>query len=276
MPPPTNKPLLYKVMGATPKERRRRARTLAITTSIVVHVAFFLAAFSSSPGSTFSGGVGQSTGDERAIVVALEGLQGLPTEFRRMKRNPEQTKDARLNDLFRKISAEHSEIAQTEAQAPEQEELSKLFEEINQQYAKDDSDGKASDASDEVGDGGKGKTEGQAKGATNGETAENEDSGGGASNLENEKLWGQVAPCWRKIPEASAVPVILEVALNDLGLIASPPRIVRPASGPINEKRLIAEARALTAVAACVPYRPGAPLGTRKTYRLTFMPVSAR
>ena len=57
-------------------------------------------------------------------------------------------------------------------------------------------------------------------------------------------------------------------------LLEQEPRIIRPAGAPLDERRLRAEASAIQAVADCAPFRSGAPLWGRKTYRFAFAPMA--
>ncbi len=82
-------------------------------------------------------------------------------------------------------------------------------------------------------------------------------------------MWAQIQPCWR--PQA-VVAVTLEVVIDGQGRLVVPPRIVRPADARLDETRLVAEARAVQAVAACAPFRSGLPLFGRATYRFAFAP----
>jgi hypothetical protein len=50
------------------------------------------------------------------------------------------------------------------------------------------------------------------------------------------------------------LPVALEITLDENGRLSLPPKILRPVSASADERRLAAEARAIAAVAACVPY----------------------
>lgn len=83
-------------------------------------------------------------------------------------------------------------------------------------------------------------------------------------------LWGAIEPCWRELPGRSAVPVILEVSLDLGGAMTTPPRILRHRGSVVDERRLQAEARALSALAACLPRRD-LRLGGQ-IYRLEFRP----
>ena len=71
---------------------------------------------------------------------------------------------------------------------------------------------------------------------------------------------GPIQPC----------PVVLEVVLNDKGMIAKPPTILRPEGALLDETRLIAEERAIRALAGCVPYKGAVPKGGQQAFHLDF------
>ena len=71
------------------------------------------------------------------------------------------------------------------------------------------------------------------------------------------------------------MPVTLDVALNDHGLVALPPTIIRPSTAAPDEARLIAEARALASITACAFYHTLGLPGSTQTVRLNFAPSSA-
>ena len=62
----------------------------------------------------------------------------------------------------------------------------------------------------------------------------------------------------------------LEVTLDSKGSLAGPPRILRPEGGRPDEARLVAEAQALAAIQACLPYRAVGGAGFGRAYRLGF------
>jgi hypothetical protein len=84
-------------------------------------------------------------------------------------------------------------------------------------------------------------------------------------------LWGQIKPCWDKLG-AAAVPVSLEIVLDRNGKIATPPRIIRPNAAAPDVKRLLSEARALAAVAACMPYHGSVSANATTVFRVDFTP----
>lgn len=75
----------------------------------------------------------------------------------------------------------------------------------------------------------------------------------GASSGSTGSLWGRIAPCWRDIAGSARTPVTLEVSLDATGKLALPPKILRAQGARMDEPRLTAEAKALAALAACLP-----------------------
>lgn len=67
------------------------------------------------------------------------------------------------------------------------------------------------------------------------------------------ELWGRVAPCWRNIARRNKVAVTLEVSLDSLGGLRTPPKVLRASAAIIDEPRLQSESGALAALAACLP-----------------------
>jgi hypothetical protein len=64
--------------------------------------------------------------------------------------------------------------------------------------------------------------------------------------------------------------VSLEIEVNERGQIAVPPKIIRPDLGAPDERRLVAEARALAAVTACVPYHGDVLASAQRSFRVDF------
>lgn len=67
------------------------------------------------------------------------------------------------------------------------------------------------------------------------------------------ELWGRVAPCWRNIGRRNKVAVTLEVSLDSLGRLRTPPKVLRASAAVVDEPRLQSESSALAALAACLP-----------------------
>ncbi|MBI5938950.1 MAG: hypothetical protein HY859_00845 [Caulobacterales bacterium] len=62
----------------------------------------------------------------------------------------------------------------------------------------------------------------------------------------------------------------LEVTLDSQGGLAGPPRILRPNGGRPSEQQLLAEAQALEAIRARLPYRTAGLPGLGRRYRVGF------
>lgn len=99
-----------------------------------------------------------------------------------------------------------------------------------------------------------------------GERAEKPGASGGGGGL-----WGTVEPCWKTLAQRSTIPVTLDVTLDATGAVSTPPQIIRSPGTIVNERQLQAEARALTALSACMSH--GEPRFGGRVYRLQFRPV---
>jgi hypothetical protein len=229
----------------------------------VFHVLLLLLALSTLKGAMVTGG-GAEGDDAHAITVTLAGYEG-------GRRSTADSQTEQLKAIVKQLQDSEIHADPKTPSATPRASLDKLLDEI-------DHEASATDPKDQGS--GKGKTDEGGQGAsTNSPTAKAADkSAKGAKSLQlgqagaisSGALWGQVEPCWRRMPGNSAVPVSLEVTLNGGGTIAMPPVILRPKGSLLEERRLIAEARAIASISACVPYRTvGAP-GSKQTFRLDF------
>ena len=82
------------------------------------------------------------------------------------------------------------------------------------------------------------------------------------------ELWGRIEPCWQNLKTPVERPVVLEVTLNAGAGLARPPSVVRDVDARLDEPRLRSEARALQALASCLPR--GDLRFARRVYRLEF------
>jgi hypothetical protein len=225
----------------------RNRRLGAVAVSIAIHAAFFLAVIAPANGSLLTGGaITDDNGPSAAVPVSLAGMPGEASA----KATPEQE----LQSLLTRLRTDASSVV-VEPPKPQTKPITKLdtlFDALDRAHA---------DKSGAPGSGGHSRDDMGGKGVS-GVTATNTDKSRkqakpevnpGASSSSG-RLWGQIEPCWRKLPARSTVPVTLEIALNPQGLIAMPPKIIRPSGDAPTETRLISEARALEAVRACVPY----------------------
>lgn len=232
----------------------RRRRIGAWAASILFHILLFIAFFVSLKGAAVSGGEGTDAGVPQAYWVSLSGLRGGGPRAA----DPSQ---AALDALFLRVRAQQAQIPTNPDQPVAKQSLDKLFDVIDKQRpARDPSKGP-----DNPGSGDGQQDKGGSGASADGEKSKSQDAlghekgqkqtrGPGDAASTGSGLWGQIAPCWGRLPQVSAVPVTLEVTLNAKGLIAAPPKIVRPDATAPSEARLISEARALAALSACVPY----------------------
>lgn len=79
---------------------------------------------------------------------------------------------------------------------------------------------------------------------------------GGGDAASSGDLWNAIAPCWRKLDYRGQEAVTIEVTLDDRGRLRGPPIVIRSPAALLTERRLKAEAAALSALTACVPRGP--------------------
>jgi hypothetical protein len=249
-------------------KRAKRARGLAITAALTVHLLLFLAMIAGASGNQIAIGTGEGVGGREAINVSLAGLAGSVSSSRQAH-SAEQRQDNQMDALFRKLTSNSAPNALPASAAPSASR-SKLMD----LFAPQDPDTLASNTKQsdpQRGDGGQGSEHGDGKGAAHAAETKAADIGRGDGAPSGGAFPSQVDRCWRGLPGRSALPVILEVTLSGSGLIATPPKIIRPAGAVLDEKRLISEERAIRALATCVPYR-GAD-GRERSFRLNFRPT---
>lgn len=257
-------PLAVDLSNSTYRQRRRTR--VAIAASLLAHLALLLLFFLGVGGNAIPEGGGG--GDEReAIVVTLAGRIGAG-------RPQTQRPASQLDVLYRQIRDQQSPlIAATEKRDPSRtsgKDLLDAFDDRRPTKAGEQASGAA-----RIDRGGTGSdlngsktdhTDKQAKGPP-------QNSSGAGGHGPAGGLWGQIKPCWDN-SSAAAVPVSLEIVLDHDGKIATPPRIIRPNAAAPDEKRLISEARALAAVAACMPYHGSTSANAKTVFRIDFTPHS--
>jgi hypothetical protein len=228
--------------------RKNRDRAVAIGGSLAMHVVLLAAFFGGATGDIISGG-GAADGGDTVFEISLTGPDGEPAPS---GGSPDQ---AKLDALFRRTMVEQSAFIATTEQPRAPSRLSALFEtaEPGPGEARDTDAPRRAPTSD---DGGKSAPADARRTATPRGAADTRQPGEAASPAASTgALWGQIEPCWRRMPNTSDTPVSLEVTINARGLIAAPPKIIRPTDAPLSPRRLVAESRALAALSACVPYR---------------------
>jgi len=246
-------------------ERKRRRRTIAVAASLLAHLALLLLFFCGVGGGAAPESSGGGNDDSNAIVVTLAGRIGAA-----------QVQSAQpasqLDLLFRQLHDEQSPLTADAAKHdPSQSSAQQLLDAVDDQRptkAANQGSGKAETDRGGTGaslSGSKTEAEKQTKGPPQTSTG-----AGGSGASAGGGLWGQIKPCWDKLG-AATVPVSLEIILDRNGKIATPPRIIRPDGAAPDEKRLISEARALAAVAACVPYHAPASGKAQSGFRVDFV-----
>jgi hypothetical protein len=256
-----------RVLGEPGRDRRRRERAAATATSLLIHAVILLFVTASLGGAVVSGGAGTPDGDAGAVFVTLSGLKGggAPKEAH---------STAELAALFQKVRDQQSPLAIDTAKPQPKASLDKLFNDIDREHApKTDPAKRAGQGDTDRGGAGAGAT--GVKTAVpdrQGRPSAAKDADGPGAAASSGALWGQIAPCWRSMPGVSTVPVTLEIKLNGGGLIAVPPRILRPAAAAPDERRLLSEARALAAVTACAPYHGVDITSGKGIFRVDFVP----
>ena len=107
-----------------------------------------------------------------------------------------------------------------------------------------------------------------AKAPTTGKPSEQPTQGETVGSASAGELWGRIEPCWRSLKTPVERPVVLEVTLSAGAGLARPPSVVRDVDARLDEPRLRSEARALQALADCLPR--GDLRFARRVYRLEF------
>lgn len=224
--------------------QRSKRRTMAVIASISVHLALGLLVLGSASGTLVTGGAGGSP-EESAITVSLSGIAG----SRQASTSPNVE---RLKILYAKALQAQSDVEVTPDKTSQSQNLARLFDNIERDHtAQDDRNGTngKSDKDAQTGGGLQGKNINNPVASRSAATAV-----GPGMAASSGGLWGQIEPCWQQMPNRSAVPVTLQIKLDDTGRIAKPPVVIRPDTNHPDQRRLIAEARALAAISACLPY----------------------
>ena len=243
--------------------RRGRQHVIAVVAAIGVHALLLFGILASAPG-VVSRGASDPYADGEGVEVMLSGREGAQASARQGETGEAEAQsqlDAMLNRLR---NAPSDFYVQTSEPERPRGSLSELFDALGKDRAK----GRKGDGADAAG--------ANAAGGQDARTAATSRTGGVSDDASSGDLWGQVEPCWSRLPQRSTVPVMLEVTLNDKGTLAGPPRIMRPAGAAPDEPRLVAEARALTAIAGCIPYKQVALPGTKRVFQLSFQKDAAK
>lgn len=246
--------------------RKRAERVGAAAAAVAIHGLVFTLLLATAKGSLFTGGnvTGESIGAD--VVPIL--LAGTPGDGRAASK-PEDD----LQHLLAQLRTDSSLVIvePSKVDPKPSTRLDDLFAELDRAHSsRSDADSGGRSQNDKGGKGG--GSEGDVSG-DQGRKAERSspkpDSASGEA-ASSGTLLGQIERCWNKLPNHSPVPVTLEIALSPDGLIATPPKIIRPSAEAPTERRLLSEARALEAVRACVPYHGVDSAGNSHVFRVNF------
>lgn len=251
-----NPGILGSLQGEVSLRSRRRDRAAAVGIAVAVHLVFLLGIVAAGSGTLIKGAQAR-LGEGDSVEVMLSGWEGAAARARKGVDQP-ATAESRLNDLMERLRAVNSPLYVTpQKTSPPAGGLASLFD------APATADGKGKQGE---GAGAAGRRD---DGGDRADTALSSRVGDAASgNSSAGGLWSQIEPCWNRLPMRSAMPVTLEISLSGDGRLAKPPRILRPDIRRPEEDRLVAEARALQAISACLPY--GGAQGLGRTQQVVF------
>jgi len=231
---------------------RRNRRLAAYGGAILLHAALVCAFIGTRPGGVLaaSGGASGVESVEPYIVLSLSGLNRPDAAD---AQTTQETQDAAaLAAMMARMREAQPEVVIASAPSPQKTSLAALFDAVQRDRSARDA---ATSGKSNRDDGGRGADAGAPDVKPRDKTGPRSPTKSDAQTSNGSgTLWGLLEPCWRKLPGRSTVPVTLEVALDSRGMIATPPRIVRPTGAPPDEARLVAEARALAALGGCLPY----------------------
>jgi hypothetical protein len=245
--------VLFRVIAFNDSPAGRRNRRLAaFGGALLLHLALLCAFLGSRPGGVLASGGGWSSTEtvEPYVVLSLSGLRR-PDAADTATAHASQDA-AVLAAMMARMRDAAPEVVVANTATTQKPSLSALFDAVQRDRAARDA---AASGKSDRDDGGRGAD-------ARAPDAKARDKAGPPSPARSDaqtsagagSLWGFLEPCWRKLPGRSTVPVTLEVVLDSRGMIATPPKIVRPTGAPADEARLVAEARALAALGGCLPY----------------------
>ena len=240
----------------SPAGLTRARRTRALIGSLLLHAGMLAMFFGGASGAIVSGGGGAQSADENAVAVSLAQLSG-----RRAAAADPQAQT--LAAIYQKVLSAQGEVDTNDHKRTPHDSVQRLFDAVDRAEGRGAGRDQGNDAGAEGADS-------QAKAQTRGGRQAMTPGGGPGATASAASLWGAIEPCWRSVPQSSRVPVTLIVTLDEAGRVASPPLIVRPLAGQIDETRLISEARALAAISACTPYHSADFLGGQRRFTIAF------
>lgn len=245
---------LSSLLSGSRRATRRRLHFAAALAVLLAH-GLLLAALVETMGSgkALPIGEGEGQGQERAFRLSLAGLSGAQLARTRGARVVTEVRDDQIEKLFRKLTP----IANAEVlilpKYGKSNSIAELFGPEPPTVTQDQS------ATTALGDEGKGANKAHATGQSNqpfGPKVFNIGKGDGAAAAGT--FAASLEQCWRSLPGRSLVPVTLVVSINEQGMFAAPPQVLRPESAQLTTARMASEDRAIRALAKCLPNKAAA------------------
>ena len=218
---------------------QRHRKPVAVVVSVGLHLLalLFLLPQAAVPGGFSGGAGGTDSGAGQGISLDLSALNDASKDALTVKaQTPEDTADLTKTDQV--------QLADTTPQ-PQLSDLSDAVAQTTPQPQPQAAEASAQEAAAAAGGPGQ-----------DGTTAGDGDA-----------LWNAIAPCWRKMASADAVPVQLSVSFAADGNLAVPPDIVRDPKTPVDMTGMRSESQAIQALAACGAY---AMAGGRQNVQIHF------
>ena len=201
-------------------------KPVAVVVSVALHLLalVFLLPQAQVPGGFSGGAGGTDSGAGQGISLDLSALNEASKDALQVKaQTPEDTADL--------TPADQVQLAETTPQP----QLSDLSDAVTQPQTQPQP--KSAEASAQ-----------EAAAAAGGPGQDGTTAGDG------DALWSAIAPCWRKMASADALPVQLSVTFAADGNLALPPDIVRDPDHPSDMTGMRSETQAIQALAACGAY----------------------
>ena len=205
---------------------QRRRKPVAIVGSVVLHLLalLFLLPQAEAPGGFAGGAGGNDSGAGEGISLDLTALNDASKDALTVKTTTPEGTD---------IVAPIDQLMVADAQPqPQLSDLSDAVAQTTPQPQPQAAEANAQEAAAAAGGPGQ-----------DGTTAGDGDA-----------LWAAIAPCWRKMASADALPVQLSVSFSSDGHLAVPPDIIRDPDQQGGMTGLRSETQAIQALAACGAY----------------------
>ena len=174
--------------AADQRKGNQRRRAAAVGASVSLHLLFVVAIFATASG-TMPSGASDPFGEGEAIEVSMSGWEGAASGSPGVQTRRTDTSASKLDLLTRRVRAAQSDLVLTDVEpALAQGNLSALLQAIGNIRApgqQGDGDAAAGDRRDH------GRDLTSAQSSRSGAPVPADGSAG---------LWGQVEPCWRRLP----------------------------------------------------------------------------